>query len=87
MHCSTPSDEKLVIDLAERSYEILVRGDAMDAVHEHPALPASAQALVVTNQTVGPLYGERLVNTLKHRYSAVHTINIKQPHNKQTNTP
>ncbi|MGL4437613.1 MAG: 3-dehydroquinate synthase [Giesbergeria sp.] len=76
MHCSTPSDEKLVIDLAERSYEILVRGDAMDAVHEHPALPASAQALVVTNQTVGPLYGERLVNTLKHRYSAVHTLEL-----------
>ncbi len=76
MHCSIPSDEKLVIDLDERSYEILVQGDGLDALQEHPALPASAQALVVTNQTVGPLYGAQLVNALRHRYSAVHTLEL-----------
>ena len=68
MHCFASSDEKLFIDLGERSYEILVQGDSLSMLCDHPALPASGQALVVTNLTVGPLYSAQLIDALKHRY-------------------
>lgn len=76
MHCFASSDEKLFIDLGERSYEILVQGDSLRMLCDHPALPASGQALVVTNLTVGPLYSAQLIDALKHRYPVVHTLEL-----------
>ena len=76
MHPIHHTDKTLVIDLGDRSYEILVQSDCIPAIHQQEGLPQSSCALVVTNQTVGPLYGAQLVAALKHRYPTVHILEL-----------
>ncbi|HSV45765.1 MAG TPA: 3-dehydroquinate synthase [Ramlibacter sp.] len=71
----SPSVQRVDIALGERSYPILIgaglleQGDAWDA-------PASSAALIVTNGTVAPLYGDRLAAVLRGRHRAVHVVQL-----------
>lgn len=62
------------IDLGDRSYPILIGAGLLDQASIWDGLPKAAAALVVTNTTVEPLYGERLRRQLQGRYAAVHTV-------------
>jgi 3-dehydroquinate synthase len=73
---SPPSSQRVRIELAERSYEILIGSGLMDAEPAWAALPASASALIVTNMTVGPLYGHRLRAALMKRHAQVHLVEL-----------
>ena len=71
---ATPSLRRVDIDLGERSYPILIGPALLDAPGSFSDLPAGRSALIVTNTTVGPLYGARLQAALSPHYRQVHTV-------------
>ncbi len=64
------------IDLGDRSYPIEIADNLLVALHQHPALPASASALIVSNTTVWPLHGAVLMEALQQRYATVHVVQL-----------
>jgi 3-dehydroquinate synthase len=71
---SASSAEQVAIDLGERSYRILIGEGLLDSRDAFADAPASSQALIVTNTTVGPLYATRLARTIAPRHSQVHVV-------------
>ncbi len=66
--------ERVRIDLAERSYDILIGAGLLDRPESYDGLPRSADALIVTNETVAPLYAGRLRQVLLDRHARVHVV-------------
>lgn len=64
------------IELGARSYTILIGGSLLADPDSFSGLGISSAALVVTNETVGPLYGEYLVDVLRTRHASVHTVTL-----------
>ena len=64
------------IDLADRSYDILIGTGLIDQQRSWAGLPAAATAVVVTNHTVAPLLAARLMAALKPRFSQVHLVEL-----------
>ncbi|AVP58707.1 3-dehydroquinate synthase [Pulveribacter suum] len=62
------------IDLGERSYFIKVASCGLRASVDDPLLPAGTAALIVSNETIAPLYGELLLSALAKHYPQVHTV-------------
>lgn len=56
---------ELTVDLGERSYPILIGEGLLDQAGILSTYLSGSQALVVTNETLAPLYLERLVPTLQ----------------------
>ncbi len=71
---NTPHLERVAIDLGDRSYSILIGERLLDAASTWAELPKASAALIVTNDTVGPIYAERLQAALAPRYKHVHTV-------------
>ena len=69
-----PSHDQVRIELGDRSYGIAIGAGLLDAGETYSLLPAATSALIVTNQTVAPLYADRLVRALEHRYPKVRTV-------------
>lgn len=69
----TPS-QTVHIDLGERSYPIVIASDLLGAAETFAACPAAAQAVIVTNTTVQPLYAAQLQAALASKYPQVHTV-------------
>ncbi len=65
------------IELGERSYDIVIGCGVLADDASWQGLPASADALIVSNTTVGPLYGARLRQRLTKRHQRV--LNIELP--------
>jgi 3-dehydroquinate synthase len=66
--------QTVAIELADRSYQIAIRGSLFDSPLSYAQLPKAGAALIVTNTTVGPLYAERLQMALAPQYAQVHTV-------------
>lgn len=64
------------IDLADRSYTIGIGAALLARLADHAALPEATAALIVTNETVQPLYGAQLAAALAKRYPFVHTVTL-----------
>ncbi|MBE7940017.1 MULTISPECIES: 3-dehydroquinate synthase [Ramlibacter] len=64
------------IALGERSYGISIGCGLLEGASDWPGVPASTQALIVTNTTVGPLYAARLKAALQRRHPTVHVIEL-----------
>lgn len=62
------------IELADRRYDILIGSGLLDSTAHVACGPASAEALIVTNTTVAPLYAERLRQSLSAHHARVHTM-------------
>ena len=62
------------IDLGDRSYPILVGPALLDNPATFAACPKAAQALIVTNTTVSPLYAQRLVAAISPLYKQVQVL-------------
>jgi 3-dehydroquinate synthase len=62
------------IDLAERSYPILIGNGLLGNPATYSDLPAAQSALIVTNATVAPLYAEQLQTALKGKYRHIHQV-------------
>ena len=64
------------IDLGERSYPILIGSSLLDDPATWSGLPKAASALIVTNETVGPLYAARLQQALSQQYPQIHLVTL-----------
>ena len=77
-HSAQPSPaptKHLTIALGERSYPILIgRGLLASGATHVNSLPRAADALIVTNTTVDPLYGDRLRHALAGHFRRVLTV-------------
>lgn len=63
---SSPSPDRVRVDLADRGYDIVIREGLLDRVGEFLLpLTKGPAAVVVTNHTVKRLYGARLLRSLK----------------------
>jgi 3-dehydroquinate synthase len=69
-----PAFERVSIDLDERSYPILIGNDLLGDSRTYADLPNADSALVVSNTTVEPLYGERLRLALAPHYRNVYCV-------------
>ncbi|MDR2153859.1 MAG: 3-dehydroquinate synthase, partial [Burkholderiaceae bacterium] len=70
------SARQVPIALGERSYQIAIGRGLLDDPAAFDAVPAGAQALVVTNTIVAPLYAERLERALAGRHSQVRRLEL-----------
>lgn len=52
----------------------MIGNGVLDAPASYAGLPAAASAMIVTNQTVAPLYRDRLVKVLTPHYGSIHTV-------------
>jgi len=64
------------IDLGERSYPILIGGGLLADPTTFAGLPRAAQALIVTNATVAPLYALTLKAALQAQFAKVHVVEL-----------
>jgi len=64
------------VQLDERSYSIAVGSNLLGATASYQALPRGSSALIVSNQTVAPLYGERLAAALAPLYPRVDAVSL-----------
>ncbi|MDH0898811.1 3-dehydroquinate synthase [Comamonas aquatica] len=62
------------IDLGDRSYPIVIAADLLGLAATFAACPDAAQAVIVTNTTVQPLYAAQLQAALAGKYRQVHTV-------------
>jgi 3-dehydroquinate synthase len=71
---ASSSPHRVSIDLGSRSYPIDVGAGLLDRAASWSSLPQATSALIVTNETVAPLYEARLAGALRQRYPKVHTV-------------
>ncbi len=64
------------ISLGERSYPILIGDSVLGEPSSYSDLPRAAQALIVTNTTVKPLYAEALQSALRHHFRQIHVLTL-----------
>jgi 3-dehydroquinate synthase len=63
--------QTVAIDLAERSYDIHIGSNLMEQPAMWEALPRATSVLIVSNETVAPIYAKRLEEALHRKYSKV----------------
>ncbi|MEK8053422.1 3-dehydroquinate synthase [Ideonella sp. DXS22W] len=68
---SNPSTLRVPIDLGDRSYDILIGSGLLADAAAFDGLPTSADALIVSNTVVAPLYAQRLAERLATRHRRV----------------
>lgn len=66
--------ESIEIDLGERSYPIAIGSGILSDAAIYQGLPAAAQAVIVSNGTVAPLFEARLRAVLQPRYKNIQTV-------------
>jgi 3-dehydroquinate synthase len=64
------------ISLGERSYPILIGPGLLTAADSFAGLPRAAQALIVSNTTVAPLYAQALQVALQPHYPSVRLVTL-----------
>ena len=64
------------IDLAERSYPILIGTSLLADALTYQHLPKAATALIVTNTTVAPLYAAQLMRALQPHFAKVLQVTL-----------
>ncbi len=64
------------IELAERSYAILIGSGLLGQAASYVDLPRATQALIVSNTTVAPLYVQTLKHALLAHHREVHVVEL-----------
>ena len=70
----TSATSKVAIALGERSYDIHIGSGLLAQPDTWAGLPEAQAAMIVTNDTVAPLYEARLRAALAPHYKQVHTV-------------
>lgn len=73
---SSPRAAQVHIDLAERSYPIVIGSQLLGNALTYQHLPQAATALVVSNTTVAPLYAAQLTQALRAHYGKVLLVTL-----------
>ena len=68
--------QRVPIDLAERSYEILIGAGILGHPDTYCGLARGAVAAIVTNSTVAPLYAQRLMAALQTHFVRVQIVEL-----------
>jgi 3-dehydroquinate synthase len=76
MNVMSPAVTRVPIELAQRSYEILIGSDLLGDPRSLQGLPRSASALIVTNPTVAALYAPALTRALREQHAEVRVIEL-----------
>lgn len=71
---SISSPRAVNIDLGDRSYDILIGHGLLSHPSAFEGLAASTTAMVVTNETVAPLYLDALKQAIGRRHRVVHAV-------------
>lgn len=66
--------KRVNIPLGERSYEVVIGSGLLDDPAVWDGLPSAGAAAIVTNETVAPLYAERVRAQLAKRYARVELV-------------
>ena len=72
-----PAHETVCIDLGDRRYDILIGSGLLHDTSVFEGLPRSTAAVVVTNETVAPLYLDRLLRVIAPLHRVVHAATLK----------
>ncbi|MFM2118738.1 MAG: hypothetical protein RL722_206 [Pseudomonadota bacterium] len=64
------------VDLADRSYDILIGQGLLASAAAWTGLPRSSTALIVSNTTVAPLYSARLKAAIATHYKTIHEVTL-----------
>jgi 3-dehydroquinate synthase len=70
----TPTAHHVPIQLGDRSYTISIGSGLLQDPDSWAQAPTSAQALVVSNSTVAPLYARQLEQSLSARHQRIHLL-------------
>lgn len=73
MNCTSST---VHIDLGDRSYDILIGSALLDKSASFDGLPPAADAVVVSNVTVAPLYFQRLQAALSSKFRRIHLVEL-----------
>jgi len=73
-HQASAETVQVRIELGERSYPILIGSGLLGEAQTYEGLPRAAQALIVTNTTVAPLYAQALQGALQAHYGRIHVV-------------
>ncbi|HAJ12937.1 MAG TPA: 3-dehydroquinate synthase, partial [Comamonadaceae bacterium] len=76
--------ETVSIDLGDRSYDILIGSGLLQEASAFDGLPRSSSAVIVTNETVGPLYLDALQRLIASRHHVVHVAVLKDGESYKT---
>lgn len=66
--------EKVIVNLGERSYDVLIGSGLLGSASSFDLLSASATAFIISNDVVAPLYLNKLTEVLAGSYSTVSAI-------------
>jgi 3-dehydroquinate synthase len=67
---------QVLIELGERSYPIRIGSGLLGDPSTWSQVPASSQALIVSNASVGPLYAAQLHRAISQRHGQVHVLQL-----------
>jgi len=67
---------RVTIDLDGRSYPILIGSGLLDRTDTFDSLPAAGAAVIVTNETVAPLFADRLARALQGKFASTHLVTL-----------
>ncbi|MBP6898990.1 MAG: 3-dehydroquinate synthase [Burkholderiaceae bacterium] len=76
MMAAAASALRVPIELGERSYQILIGAGLLGDAASYADLPRSADALIVSNTTVAPLYAQALTEALAPRHRRVLLVEL-----------
>ena len=77
MQANSPSTRaQVTIELADRSYPIVIGSGLFGSAETYDKLPSASTALVVSNTTVAPLYASQLEATLRTKYPKVIVLQL-----------
>ena len=68
------SHAEVAIELGDRSYVIQIGKALLSRPGLFAKLPRASSALIVTNETVAPLYAQQLMDALRPHYAQIHTL-------------
>jgi 3-dehydroquinate synthase len=68
--------DTVAIDLADRSYNIVIGSGLLDDPASFAGLPKAAHALIVSNTTVAPLYAQRLRRAMSSHYASIGVVEL-----------
>ena len=72
----TTQATRVTIDLEGRSYPIVIGAGLLDHPDTFASLPKASAAVIVTNETVAPLFADRLARALQGKFASTHLVTL-----------
>ncbi len=72
----TSPPARVTIDLEGRSYPILIGAGLLERPDTFASLPNASAAVIVTNETVAPLFADRLARALQGKFTSTHLVTL-----------